>query len=97
MNLVFVMTNGKALYDAKEDIICLFSVAKEAALTEQWIIPCFPFPSPSKDNLLHLTCDTWHVTPDMRHMTPDTWRMTHDTPSLALLANDNYDDDDEWN
>ena len=33
--LCFVITNDKASYGAKGDIICLFSVAKERALNEQ--------------------------------------------------------------
>ena len=43
MKLGFVITNYKASYVAKEDSICLFSVAKEAALNEQRIKPCVPF------------------------------------------------------
>ena len=35
MKLGFVITNDKARYVAKDDSICLFSVAKEAALNEQ--------------------------------------------------------------
>ena len=42
MKLGFVITNDKASYVAKEDSICLFSVAREAALNEQQIKPCFP-------------------------------------------------------
>ena len=34
MMLGFVITNDKASYDSKEDCICLFSVAKEAALNK---------------------------------------------------------------
>ena len=30
-------------YVAKEDLICLLSVAKEATLNEQWIKPGVPF------------------------------------------------------
>ena len=40
MKLGFVITNDKALYIATEDSICLFIVAKEAAMNEQWIKPC---------------------------------------------------------
>jgi hypothetical protein len=36
------LTNDKASYVAKEDSICLLSVAKEATLNEQWIKPCVP-------------------------------------------------------
>ena len=43
IKLGFMITNDKALYVAKEDSICLFIVAKEAALNEQWIKPCVPF------------------------------------------------------
>ena len=43
MKLSCVITNEKASYVAKEDSICLFSVAKEAALNEQQIKPCTPF------------------------------------------------------
>ena len=43
IKLDFVITNDKASYVAKEDSICLFIVAKEAALNEQWIKPCVPF------------------------------------------------------
>ena len=43
INLGFVITNDKASYVAKEDSICLFLIAKEAALNEQWIKPCVPF------------------------------------------------------
>ena len=42
MELGFVITNDKASYVAKEDSICLFSVAREAALIEQQIKPCVP-------------------------------------------------------
>ena len=35
MKLDFVITSNKDVYVAKEDIICLFSVAKEAALNKQ--------------------------------------------------------------
>ena len=35
MKLGFVITSNKDLFDTKEDIICLFSVAKEAALNKQ--------------------------------------------------------------
>ena len=44
MKLGFVITNDKAPYVAKEDSICLFSVAREAALNEQQIKPCVPLP-----------------------------------------------------
>ena len=37
------LTNDKALYVAKEDSICLLSVAKEAALNDQWIKPGVPY------------------------------------------------------
>ena len=40
----FVITNDKASYVAKEDSICLFSMAKEATLNKQWIKPCVPLP-----------------------------------------------------
>ena len=40
--LGFVITNDKASYFAKEDSICLFILAKEAALNKQWIKPCVP-------------------------------------------------------
>ena len=43
MKLDFVITNNKASYVAKGERICLFSVAKEMALKEQWIKPCVPF------------------------------------------------------
>ena len=36
------LTNDKASYVAKEDSICLLSVAKEATLNEQWIKPGVP-------------------------------------------------------
>ena len=42
MKLNFVITNAKASYVSKEDSICLFIVAKEAALNEQQIKPCVP-------------------------------------------------------
>ena len=45
MELGFVITNDKASYVAKEDSICLFSVARKAALNEQQIKPCVPFVS----------------------------------------------------
>ena len=41
----FVITNDKASYVAKEDSLCLFSVAKEAALNKQRIKPCVLFSS----------------------------------------------------
>ena len=43
MKLSFVITNEKASYVSKEDSICLFRVAKEAALNKQQIKPCVPF------------------------------------------------------
>ena len=53
MKLGFVITNDKASYVAKGDIICLFSVAKATALNKQRIKPfvhltisMFPFLSP---------------------------------------------------
>ena len=39
MMLGFVITNDKPSCVAKEDSICLFSVAKKATLNEQWIKP----------------------------------------------------------
>ena len=42
MKLCFVIANDKASYVAKEDNICLFSVAKEMASYEQQIKPCVP-------------------------------------------------------
>ena len=42
ISLGFVITNDKSSYVAKEDSICLFLIAKEAALNEQWIKPCVP-------------------------------------------------------
>ena len=36
------LTNDKASFVAKEDSICLLSVAKESTLNEQWIKPCVP-------------------------------------------------------
>ena len=38
-----MITNDKASYVAKVDSICLFSVAREAALNEQQIKPPVPF------------------------------------------------------
>ena len=43
MELGFVITNDKATYVAREESICLFSIAREAALNEQQIKPCVPF------------------------------------------------------
>ena len=43
MKLGFVITNDKASYVAKEDSICLFSIAEEAALNKKLIKPCVPF------------------------------------------------------
>ena len=43
MKLSFVIANDKASYVSKEHRICLFSVAKEAALNKQQIKPCVPF------------------------------------------------------
>ena len=40
MHLGFVMTSDKASYVAKEDKICLYSVAKKAALKKQQITMC---------------------------------------------------------
>ena len=37
-------TNDKASYVAKEDSICLFSVAEKASLNKQQTKPCVPFP-----------------------------------------------------
>ena len=45
INQGFVITNDKASYVAKEDSICLFLIAKEAALNKQWIKPCVPLVS----------------------------------------------------
>ena len=42
MKVGFVITTDKISYVAKEDSICLFSVAKEMALNEQRIKPCVP-------------------------------------------------------
>ena len=42
MKLSFVISNDKASYVSKEHSICLFSVAKLAALNEQQIKPCVP-------------------------------------------------------
>ena len=42
MMLGFVITNDLASCVARVDSICLFSVAKEAALNKQWIKPCVP-------------------------------------------------------
>ena len=42
MELGFVITNDKASNVAKENSICLFSVAREAALNKQQIKPCVP-------------------------------------------------------
>ena len=42
MKLSFVITNEKASYVSKKDSICLFRVAKEAALNKQQIKPCVP-------------------------------------------------------
>ena len=39
---VLWLSNDKASYVAKEDIICLLSFAKEATLNEQWIKPGVP-------------------------------------------------------
>ena len=46
MKLGFVITNDKASNIAREDSICLFSVAEEAALNKQQIKPCVPFETP---------------------------------------------------
>ena len=43
MELGFLITNEKASYVAKEDGICLLSVAREAALDKIQIKPCVPF------------------------------------------------------
>ena len=43
MELGFTITNDNASYVAKEDSICLFSVAREAALNKQQIKPCVPY------------------------------------------------------
>ena len=50
MKLGFVITNDKASYVAKEDSICLFSIAKEVALNKQWIKPCVPLQKHSLDS-----------------------------------------------
>ena len=42
MKLSFVITNDKSLFVDKEDGICLFSIAKEAALNKQQKTLC-PF------------------------------------------------------
>ena len=53
MELGFVITNDKASYVDKEDSICLFSIAREAALNEQQIKPCVPYRTVSpRDNCL---------------------------------------------
>ena len=54
MKLGFVITNDKASYVAKEDSICLFSVAKETALNEQQIKPCVSLVT-IRSNAPHLT------------------------------------------
>ena len=41
--LGFAMTNDKASYVAKDERICLFSVAKKASLRKQELKPCVPF------------------------------------------------------
>ena len=43
MELGFVITNEKASYVAKEDSICLLSVAREASMDKIQIKPCVPF------------------------------------------------------
>ena len=43
MKLGFVITNDYASCVARVDSICLFSVAKEAALNEQCIKPCVSY------------------------------------------------------
>ena len=45
MELGFVITNDKASYFAKEDSICLFSVARETSMNEQQRGPCVPLGS----------------------------------------------------
>ena len=42
MKLGFVITSDKASYVAKEDSICLFIVAKKAALNKHLIKPFVP-------------------------------------------------------
>ena len=43
-----MITNDKPSYVAKVDSICLFSVAKKAALNKQQIKPCVPLLLPAK-------------------------------------------------
>ena len=43
MELGFMITNDRASYVAKEDSICLFSVASEAVLNGRQKKPCVPF------------------------------------------------------
>ena len=53
VNLGFVITNDKASYVAKEDSICLFLIAKKAALNKQWIKTLCLF------ELQHLSSKIW--------------------------------------
>ena len=55
MKVGFVITTDKISYVAKEDSICLFSVAKEMALNEQRIKPCpFVYKRFTPPPLIHL-------------------------------------------
>ena len=62
MELDFVITNDKESYVAKEDSICLFSIAEEAALNKQWIKPCVPLP------ILHQHRITDAILPDLLYL-----------------------------
>ena len=56
VKLSFVIANDKPSYVSKEHSICLFSVAKEAALNEQQIKPCVPLKErQSVNNLIFFT------------------------------------------
>ena len=43
MDLVTILPTNFIPYVAKEDSICLFSIANKSSLNEQWIKPCVPF------------------------------------------------------
>ena len=57
MELGFVITNDEASYVAKEDSICLFNFAREAALNKQQLKPCVPLAFFYQ--FLHRDCKGW--------------------------------------
>ena len=62
MRLSFVIANDEPSHVSNEHSICLFSVAKEAAMNEQQIKPCVPFDRRSTSpNMSNVMCPVSHV------------------------------------